>query len=379
MSSPVVCAFLFRWILPLVLLGACCFRFNGFSVIYLCCLLAVPLLPNPSRGPTGNFQKTLLGLSVFALMAQIAFQIVLAALPPYGHFFPNCKYKGNCVSSLCFFQSLNPEYHNISSRYEQLTRQIGLSRLFGLVGIIYTDCSAPLALHVRPYLDWPQCASPGVILALYWLLATETRYYFIHDNGSRYERQTHWWDPRTWPQTYSAERQSLMVGGQTNYNTLGPVPESIVTEEPVQPIQEPYEYPGVQGTLGSIMMFLMRQSYIAALIIMMAWSITYHSWLTFVLLLWACLIWITPFARWFCMVSSPGLVIYAELLLLVQYVYGLQLTDDELPLQDPTGTFDYSELGLKKWKFPYSLYLGFLGDIETAYQREENEKKGERK
>ena len=29
---------------------ACCFRFNGFSVIYLCCLLAVPLLPNPSRG-----------------------------------------------------------------------------------------------------------------------------------------------------------------------------------------------------------------------------------------------------------------------------------------------------------------------------------------
>lgn len=88
-----------------------------------------------------------------------------------------------------------------------------------------------------------------------------------------------------------------------------------------------------------------------------AWSITYHSWLTFVLLLWACLIWITPFARWFCMVSSPGLVIYAELLLLIQYVYGLQLTDDELPLQDPTGTFDYSELGLKKWQFP-CLHLG---------------------
>lgn len=57
------------------------------------------------------------------------------------------------------------------------------------------------------------------------------------------------------------------------------------------------------------------------------------------------------------MVSSPGLVIYAELLLLVQYVYGLQLTDDELPLQDPTGTFDYAELGLKKWQFP-CLHLG---------------------
>ena len=42
-----------------------------------------------------------------------------------------------------------------------------------------------------------------------------------------------------------------------------------MAEEPVQPIREPDEYPGVQGTLGSIMMFLMRQSYIAALIIMM--------------------------------------------------------------------------------------------------------------
>lgn len=94
-----------------------------------------------------------------------------------------------------------------------------------------------------------------------------------------------------------------------------------------------------------------------AILFSQAWSITYHSWLTFVLLLWACLIWITPFARWFCMVSSPGLVIYAELLLLVQYVYGLELTDDELPLQDPTGTFDYSELGLKKWQFP-CLHLG---------------------
>ncbi|XP_066020602.1 piezo-type mechanosensitive ion channel component 1-like isoform X4 [Pocillopora verrucosa] len=121
MSSPVVCAFLFRWILPLVLLGACCFRFNGFSVIYLCCLLAVPLLPNPSRalGPTRNFQKTLLGLSVFALMAQIAFQIVLAALPPYGHFFPNC------------------------SRYEQLTRQIGLSRFDGVAALDVFRIIAP--------------------------------------------------------------------------------------------------------------------------------------------------------------------------------------------------------------------------------------------
>ena len=64
------------------------------------------------------------------------------------------------------------------------------------------------------------------------------------------------------------------------------------------------------------------------------------------------------------MVSSPGLVIYAELLLLLQFVYGLQLTDEELPLEDATGTFDYSELGLKKWHYP-CLHLGAQVRLNT--------------
>ena len=76
----------------------------------------------------------------------------------------------------------------------------------------------------------------------------------------------------------------------------------------------------------------------------------YHSWLTFVLLLWACMIWVTPFARAACMITSPYLVIYAEVLLLVQFVYGLDLNDEELPMK--AGEFDLEELGFKKWKYP---------------------------
>lgn len=57
----------------------------------------------------------------------------------------------------------------------------------------------------------------------------------------------------------------------------------------------------------------------------------YHSWLTFVLLIWANLIWIMPNQRKNMLNSSPFLVIYAELLLLAQYLYGMKLTDDELP------------------------------------------------
>ena len=57
------------------------------------------------------------------------------------------------------------------------------------------------------------------------------------------------------------------------------------------------------------------------------------------------------------MVSSPGLVFYAECLLVIQYVYGLHLNDTELPEYDSTGTLDFSELGLKKWKYPF-FHLG---------------------
>lgn len=64
---------------------------------------------------------------------------------------------------------------------------------------------------------------------------------------------------------------------------------------------------------------------------MMTWSITYHSWLSFVFLLWANVVWMIQDQRSFTLKSSPVLVIYAQILLLAQYIYGMNLTEDELP------------------------------------------------
>lgn len=46
------------------------------------------------------------------------------------------------------------------------------------------------------------------------------------------------------------------------------------------------------------------------------------------------------------LVSSPGLVLYAEVLLFTQYIYSLNLTDDELP-QNIDGV-NLAEIGLVK-------------------------------
>lgn len=103
----------------------------------------------------------------------------------------------------------------------------------------------------------------------------------------------------------------------------------------------------LDAVLGLLNMII-RSSYIATNIIMMviffkrfrrkfhqtslqAWSIAYHSWLTFILLLWASLLWITPNQRRAMLRCSPVLAIYAQLLLLAQYIYSLDLTNEELP------------------------------------------------
>lgn len=45
-------------------------------------------------------------------------------------------------------------------------------------------------------------------------------------------------------------------------------------------------------------------------------------------------------------------MIYAEVLLLIQFIYGLELNDDELPMKSASGELDYEELGFKKWRYP---------------------------
>ncbi|XP_061522396.1 piezo-type mechanosensitive ion channel component 2-like isoform X3 [Phycodurus eques] len=75
------------------------------------------------------------------------------------------------------------------------------------------------------------------------------------------------------------------------------------------------------GVASVALAFLLKQSYIGALMAMMAWSITYVSWLTCVLLLWSCALWMTRQRRRYTLASSPWLVAYGNLLLVLQYIF----------------------------------------------------------
>ncbi|XP_043923294.1 piezo-type mechanosensitive ion channel component 2 [Protopterus annectens] len=92
---------------------------------------------------------------------------------------------------------------------------------------------------------------------------------------------------------------------------------------------EEKENPKVHA-LVTVFRFIMKQSYICALIAMMAWSITYHSWLTFVLLIWSCTLWMVRDRRKYAMLTSPFMVIYGNILLTLQYIWSFELPN-ELP------------------------------------------------
>ena len=79
-----------------------------------------------------------------------------------------------------------------------------------------------------------------------------------------------------------------------------------------------------------------------------AWSITFHSWLTFVLLLLACIIWMFPKSRHVCYVLSPFILFYAVCLLLMQFVFGMNLS--ELPKE--VNGIKLSDIGLKTFTYP---------------------------
>lgn len=79
------------------------------------------------------------------------------------------------------------------------------------------------------------------------------------------------------------------------------------------------------------------------------WSITYHSWLTFVLLLWACLIWTVRSRHQLAMLCSPFILLYGLALCGLRYVWAMDL-HSELPTT--LGPVSLRQLGLEHTRYP---------------------------
>ncbi|KPI94676.1 Protein PIEZO2 [Papilio xuthus] len=246
---------------------------------------------------------------------------------------------------------------NIYPPDENFARYFGLTKL-----VILNDTdSDSFTYEVTDDHMWATLASPLVILFTYFFLAIESRELFkpkpkrktltgveagkvngslvrgVSFHRSRRLTRDKWKSAtkkvrlisatspsRRWPSVRSRSGSRQLHQDSTG-SVVVPDDESITEEE------EPTLMDDVVAAIIDFFQVLIRSSYIATTITMMAWSIMFHSWLTFVFLMWANMVWLCHNQRSFMLKTSPVLVFYAMLLLIAQYIYGMNLYESELP------------------------------------------------
>lgn len=254
-------------------------------------------------------------------------------------------------------------------------------RVFGISPIIQSNCSYTWKLTVHPERKWYHFVNPIMLLILYYTLATLIRLWLqdpieeLTDekdgdiceeeelvgngtNNSAERKRQLWWKS----QQGTDEKNVVPTSNGTSFDFVptenGPVCLDLYSTPRYKPdpstdnnekkndctleVSLPTEDPGLEGdeekgdgdedsatnirlsAMVKVFHFVMKQSYICALIAMMAWSITYVSWLTFVFLMWSCMLWMVRDRRRYAMLSSPFMVAYGNLLIVLQYIWSFE-------------------------------------------------------
>ncbi|XP_037297893.1 piezo-type mechanosensitive ion channel component isoform X3 [Manduca sexta] len=248
---------------------------------------------------------------------------------------------GRCVMAIMAAHVLVLLAYQCSWLIELYPPNMEFARYFGLTQLVVINETHPMSFSYEVTDDgmWGTLASPLVILFTYFVLAIETRELFkpkvafSYINSKALQRGSASETTPLMRNLSPTKRWSSVRSGsatrQLHQDSTGsvvvPDEESIIEEE------EPTLLDDIIAAVIDFFQVLVRSSYIATTITMMAWSIMFHSWLTFVFLMWANIVWLCQDQRSFMLKTSPILVCYAMLLLLAQYIYGMNLLESELP------------------------------------------------
>uniref|UniRef100_A0A8C2FTM8 Piezo type mechanosensitive ion channel component 2 n=1 Tax=Cyprinus carpio TaxID=7962 RepID=A0A8C2FTM8_CYPCA len=277
-------------------------------------------------------------------------------------------------SCLCVLMAIFSAGHLIilySNQFQFLQEAISLNdsytSVFGISSIVRTDCSSTWKLAVNSGLNWHHFVNPIMLLVLYYTLATLIRLWLqdpmimvslmsLEDCTNILKCIIYYLNVHTAKNhyfNYIFYFNILVVNSNgTSFDYVSAVPidngpvsldiystpqykildsqleeEEEKTDAEEEEEEEEEEQGGPPGALVKVFKFIMKQSYICALIAMMAWSITYVSWLTFVFLLWSCTLWMVRDRRKYAMMTSPFMVAYGNLLLVLQYIWCFERLD----------------------------------------------------
>ncbi|XP_068119991.1 piezo-type mechanosensitive ion channel component 2-like isoform X2 [Hyperolius riggenbachi] len=251
------------------------------------------------------------------------------------------------------------------------------ARLFGMTALIRTNETQSWVIHLHEDLHWPVFVNPFLLLVLYYTLVMLLQQWArlpveqceskkeeapegdLHMDGMLWTSNPELIQPCYLMSNGWQELPLLKCELQQAHTDYSVPIYHESTEDPDESEKEESEetVPAEQksGGIAVLGQFIMRQSYVSALIVMMIWSITHNSWLTFVLLIWSCVIWMMRDRRRYAMLSAPFLASYANILVIQNFFVGLNISQEELFPGIPTPVL--IDFDLKPYPMP-CVHLG---------------------
>ncbi|KAG8131674.1 hypothetical protein E2320_009584 [Naja naja] len=332
----------------------------------------------------------------------------------------NCPISPVLFNSLCVFLAIFSAGHIIVLYLYQLpyfqdliSSEIIYVRILGIVPFIKTNIMAPWKLHIHPHLNWPVALNPFFLLSLYYLLVRILQQRALPAKGPKEEViQFHSEDyveinmlsmlqvsmdangkvvslsseipqecfllPNQNHSSYSMDGyinqgHSISLSGvlDHNFNQTQHVMFHQITykhtiySETSQEVNEKCNMEKKSSAFLALAQFIANQSYVIVLITMMVWSITYNSWLTFVLLIWSCVIWMVHDRHLYALRSLPFLVTYGNVLILYQLTFWLLLKQYVMQIQKQKDEEFLKEVIVHQTEMDTSqnLFMEILGSI----------------
>jgi len=183
------------------------------------------------------------------------------------------------------------------SQYSFIEVNDHLRKSLGLMSLYENPCQSKSIDSIH----WIDRFHPFILLILYWI----TIYEYYQTENYLHSKNSH----------QSIQNNNSSLSERLHLHSLTDLFWS-------QPSAQFYE---THSLLVAFISYILTKAYMLSIIAMFLWSVLYHSYLTLPFLLSACLIWLLPNSKYWCLVFSPVFCIYAYILLLMNYLHNLNL------------------------------------------------------
>ena len=197
-----------------------------------------------------------------------------------------------------------------------LKLNLRLVRLLGLKSLYKNSCQENELNY-----NWIVYIHPFVILTLYWITIYE--YYLTRKYA---ERLKNLFLQTSFTKNNSQQHDTFHLHSITDLFWIEP------SHDVLNEIKSKIFYQ-TNSLLVAFISFILSKAYMFSIISMLLWSITYHSYLTFIYLILACFIWLLPNTKYWCQFFSPFFSFYAYILLIINYINLLDLIHEDFLLR----------------------------------------------